>query len=749
MAVTLSTLVRVISVVNFAKFAKHLADPYLALYETFLEEYDPELRKKTGSYYTPAAVVAGMTRLTDEVLRTKLDRTQGFATDNVTIVDPAMWTGTYVLSVLDTVAATEAASEGPGAVPARLREAADRLVGIEIQTGPYAVAELRVAAALHRHKADVAPDGLRLYVADTLDDPFAEQTLLAATMAPIAASRRNANKMKAHEPVVVIGNPPYRENAGGHGWFVEHGAPGTQWSEPLINDFKEPGTGKYQKNLANHYIYFWRWATWKVFEAHPVNSDGVICFITTSGYLKGPGFAGMRRYLREHTSEGWIIDCTPEGHQPDVSTRIFDGVQQPVCIGIFVRRADTDLTTPASMHYRAVHGKQAAKFAELGAMHLEGPEWESVPSEWTAPFLPEGSTVWDSSPLLGDLFPWYQSGLSPNRTWVYAPLASTLGARWDKLVAATGDEQKKLFRETNASAADKVKPGLVGYPHEDVAVKDETGSCLTPVPIAYRSFDVQYVIPDDRLRHRPRPDLWRVRGDDQVYMTEQHTHPIPAGGPGLTFAAYTPDLDCFSGRGGRVLPLYTSKDSSTPNLAPGLLGLLLERLGHIVTAEDVLAYVAAITAHPAFTDRFVEDLRTPGILVPLTEDPAVWVEAVGLGRQVLWLHTRGQRFTDPTQGRPKGAPDVADTERRTINTVGVPPGAERREGTEQPEHVELELVLLQLVVPLQLAARAGGLVVRVKVTVVRVKVAVVRPILSRDIEPGVHEVSENPLPGIK
>jgi len=215
MAVTLSTLVRVISVVNFAKFAKHLADPYLALYETFLEEYDPELRKKTGSYYTPAAVVAGMTRLTDEVLRTKLDRTQGFATDNVTIVDPAMWTGTYVLSVLDTVAATEAASEGPGAVPARLREAADRLVGIEIQTGPYAVAELRVAAALHRHKADVAPDGLRLYVADTLDDPFAEQTLLAATMAPIAASRRNANKMKAHEPVVVIGTRPIERTPAG------------------------------------------------------------------------------------------------------------------------------------------------------------------------------------------------------------------------------------------------------------------------------------------------------------------------------------------------------------------------------------------------------------------------------------------------------------------------------------------------------------------------------------------------------
>ncbi len=673
MAVSLSTLVRVISVVDFAKFAKHLADPYLALYETFLEEYDPKLRKKTGSYYTPAAVVAAMTRLTDEVLRTRLDRNQGFAAANVTIVDPAMGTGTYVLSVLETVAATVAASEGPGAVPTRLREAATRLVGIEIQTGPYAVAELRVAEALHRYHADLPTDGLRLYVADTLDDPFAEQAHLAATMAPIAASRKNANKMKATEPVVVvIGNPPYRENAGGHGGFVEHGAPNTEWSEPLIAAFKEPGTGKYQKDLANLYIYFWRWATWKVFEAHPANSDGVICFITTSGYLKGPGMAGMRHYLREHASEGWIIDCTPEGHQPDVATRIFGGVQQPVCIGIFARRSNTDPTTPATIHYRAVHGKQADKFAALGAMQLDGPEWEAVPSEWTAPLLPAGSDAWDSSPLLGDLFPWHQSGLTPNRTWVYAPLAEPLKERWDKLLASSGDEQKKLFRETNASAADKKKPGIHGHPHEDLAVKDETGTCLTPVPIAYRSFDVQYVIPDDRLMHRPRHDLWRVRGDHQTYISELHSEAVRSG-PAITFAAWTPDLHGYKGSGGgRVLPLFASADTSTPNLPPGLLDLLTARLGVPVAADDLLAYVAAVTAHPAFTERFVEDLRTPGIRVPLTEDAAVWAEAVELGRRVLWLHTRGQRFVDASQGRPKGPPDVTDPALRPMNTVGIP-----------------------------------------------------------------------------
>ena len=30
--------------------------------------------------------------------------------------------------------------------------------------------------------------------------------------------------------------------------------------------------------------------------------------------------------------EIWVIDCSPEGHQPEVNTSIFQAVQQPVCI---------------------------------------------------------------------------------------------------------------------------------------------------------------------------------------------------------------------------------------------------------------------------------------------------------------------------------------------------------------------------------------------------------------------------------
>ena len=657
LTVTLDTLVRVISVVDFARFPKHETRAYATLYEQFLETYDNELRKASGSYYTPAPVVAAMCGLTDQVLRRRLGAKDGFASPQVSVLDPATGTGQYPVEVLELIAAVVQHAEGPGAVPERLTEAAARVYGIEKQAGPYAVAEMRVAELLARHGATTPPGGLRLYVADSLDDPYAEVAHLAATLEPIARSRREANRVKADTPVmVVIGNPPYRERAKGHGGFIEHGSPNTTWASPPLDAFREPGNGRAEFNLANLYVYFWRLATWKVFDVNP-DGDGIVCLITTSGYLKGAGFAGMRRYLREQCEEGWIIDCTPEGHQPDVSTRIFPGVQQPIAIAVFTRSPSNDPGAPGRVRYRAVTGSQADQFDELKRADIDDGGWEDCPDDWTAPFLPAGGDEWDTSPAVGDLLPWGLTGVTPNRTWPYAPLPATLTNRWTALIAAPASEQPALLGRTDSATMGKVKPGLPGHPHREMPLADETGPPLAPVRVSYRSFDPQWIIPDDRILDRPRPDLWSVNGDHQVFTTEQHDQPIK-GGPALTFGAHPPDTHHYAGRGGRALPLYASADTSRPNLAPGLLDTLTTRLGTPVTPEDVLAYIAAITAHPAFTTRFAEDLRTPGIRVPLTADPALWVEAVELGRRVLWLHTRGERYADPDAGRPAGPPRV-------------------------------------------------------------------------------------------
>jgi len=69
------------------------------------------------------------------------------------------------------------------------------------------------------------------------------------------------------------------------------------------------------------------------------------------------------------------------------------------------------------------------------------------------------------------------------------------------------------------------------------------------------------------------------------------------------------------------------------------LRTLSERYGTSVGADDVMAYIAGIAAHPAYTSRFAADLVQPGLRIPLTADAPRFSEAVAIGRRVLRLHT--------------------------------------------------------------------------------------------------------------
>lgn len=212
-SVALTTMIRVLSVVDWADLPD---DSYAMLYENFLTAYDPKLRRKSGVYYTPAPLVSFMTRFVDDLLRARLGRSLGFAEMDVIVVDPAMGTGSFLAEVVNTVATTVAAEEGPGAVAPRLRALSNRLIGFENQAAPYAVAELRIHGLLKkRHQAEVPPEERR-FLADTLDDPDVQLLPMGRMYDVIGRSRHDANRVKREEPVmVVIGNPPYVDKVKG------------------------------------------------------------------------------------------------------------------------------------------------------------------------------------------------------------------------------------------------------------------------------------------------------------------------------------------------------------------------------------------------------------------------------------------------------------------------------------------------------------------------------------------------------
>jgi hypothetical protein len=180
--------------------------------------------------------------------------------------------------------------------------------------------------------------------------------------------------------------------------------------------------------------------------------------------------------------------------------------------------------------------------------------------------------------------------------------------------------------------------------------------------------------PDARLINQPNPTLWDWRSADQIYLTAPDDR-SPTNGPALTFTDLIPDLHEYNGRGGRVFPLWDDAAATKSNLSPYLLALLADTYSEAVSPEDVMAYLAAVMAHPAFTAHFQSDLVQPGLRVPLTADPALFREAVDIGREVIWLHSYGERYDDAEADRPKAPPRLPKGFAPTIPADGAIPGA--------------------------------------------------------------------------
>ena len=392
----------------------------------------------------------------------------------------------------------------------------------------------------------------------------------------------------------------------------------------------------------------------------------------------------MRDDLRRTCSAIWVIDCSPEGHQPDVPTRIFEGVQQPVCIVLATRRLGKDPSIPAKLSLRSLTiGRREEKFEALASLSLTGTGWTEGPSGWREPFLPERHGIWADFMALDDLFRSTSPGVLAGRTWVIAPDKQTLKIRWNRLIGEANSEKKEeLFFPTlrHGKLADRhtkktISEGLHGFAHRATTIANESGSISEPIRIGYRSFDRQWLIPDNRLLLSARPNLWATQSDKQVHLTAL-VRTSPKTGPALTVTGLIPDYDHYKGSfAGRAFSLWRDSAATVPNIKPALLERLAKALGAPVTPEDVMAYIAAVLAHPAFAARYKADLVRPGLRLPLTADKALFDEAAALGREVVWLHCYGERFVDTAAGRPKGPPRLPPNETPSIPAAGAIPGA--------------------------------------------------------------------------
>ncbi|MFF8173769.1 type ISP restriction/modification enzyme [Streptomyces chartreusis] len=237
------------------------------------------------------------------------------------------------------------------------------------------------------------------------------------------------------------------------------------------------------------------------------------------------------------------------------------------------------------------------------------------------------SVTHDDAPPLADLMPWSVAPPRLGRGWPAGPDPATLKARWDAFVKAEGPDREALLEPTRSRTLHSAVGRLPGGSAGTEKLVRASGPCPEPVRVLHAPFDEQWLIPDQRLIDAARPELWRVIDEHQVFVLE-----TPESG--LLATSVLPLV-----RPGRVRPLFRRPGGTEPNLAPGLVEHLRDRLGGPVEPLDLLAWTLAAVR--------------PDLTVPLTADAELWARGVESGRRALWLMRRnGDRPKLPGGRRP-------------------------------------------------------------------------------------------------
>lgn len=663
-------------------------DPAIHFYEDFLDEYDPQIRKDRGVYYTPDEVVSYIVRTAHSALKERFDLPLGLADTTswaefsekngvevpegvdprepfVQILDPATGTGTFLLRVVEVVhetmlrsykerglSAESAAKEWRRYVRSHLLL---RLNGFELMMAPYIVTHMRLGLALQETGFEFEDgDRLRVFLVNTLEMHTSPQLSLLGEH--VAEEARESEAVKRDSAMtVLVGNPPYeRESATSPaerkgGWILS-GWSGWRDGRPLIEDFdeitREAGAGGSIQATRNLYYYFWRWAAWRGFDSR--DAPAIVSFITASSYLRGPGFAGMRGYVRENCDDVYILDLEGDQRGTRVTSNVF-AITIPVCIGTLVRdpRAQRER---AAVHYLRVAGTREEKLQYCqGKTSFTDVDWVKVSLAGTGPLMAAGSADYGSWPLVTDLFPIRFTGYHFYRTWPIEVDPETLNRRWEALVGSDSERRRDLFKETRDRKITKRCAPLDGSKEKAPAVATLTARdrCPEPSRTSFRSFDRQWCLADTRLGDFIRPSLWQGWSDKQVYLTSLFSGVLGTG-PGATAAAFVPDCHHFRGSyGGKdIIPLWRDASARAGNISSGLESVLAETFSSKPKPEQVFAYAYAVLANPGYVARFEDELQVPGSRLPITREKHLFEQGADLGSELLRWHTYGERFND-------------------------------------------------------------------------------------------------------
>lgn len=624
-------------------------DPVIHFYEDFLREYDPELRRKMGAFYTPLPVVQFIVRSVDDILKKEFNLTRGLAdtTKNsyglhkVQILDPAVGTGTFISKVIRRIYESITKNGQKGTWPAYVQnDLLPRLYGFELMMTPYTIAHLKLSLAFKETGFKYFNNKrLGVYLTNTLEESLPQQDLFTGLgfSNSIAEEAKEASKIKNEKPImVVIGNPPYSSVSSNE----------TKYANSLVDRYKvEPGgQQKLQERkhwLNDDYVKFIAFAEDMIAK----NGEGLVGFITNHGYLDNPTFRGMRWHLMDTFDLIYAIDLHGNSNKKEVSPdgskdeNVFD-IQQGVSIMLAVKTGEKKKNPILAKVYRIdLWGKRKGKFEQLNELSLEHAKWTSINPRLPNLVFAQGGSI--------KLEAEYQKGFNVNELFIESTTGIvTMG---DGFIV---DENKEILKKRVDSFIDEdvfknvltEKYGL-GKNYAEWITENKryiTNDQNKIVSFAYRPFDNRYTYFDNRLVWRPRTNIMKnfISGSNigliftrQAIGSDDYSHIMVS-------RSMSDNRVFFSNKGIPIeapLYLYSGDGSQTANLKKETVDMI-EKIVVKVTPEDIFDYIYAVLHAPSYREKYKEFLKIDFPRVPYPKDAKSFKKLVAFGSELRSLH---------------------------------------------------------------------------------------------------------------
>ncbi|MBR4225557.1 MAG: DEAD/DEAH box helicase [Candidatus Methanomethylophilaceae archaeon] len=669
-----------------------------ALYEKFFKNAFPKDQAINGVVYTPQEIVDFVIRSCAGVLEEEFGRRIG--DEGVNVLDPFTGTGTFIARLMES---------GLVSKEDLYRKYSRELFCNEITLLAYYIAIVNIENTFARIS------GSSVYI------PF-EHALLTDTFNIDEICRHGSsdtqtdlrgeeeyfkrNKARIREEhgtqfTIIMGNPPYGANQKSANDDAKkrryESGIDARIRETYLDESLFEGKVNNTNSVYDNYVRAFRWASDRIGD-----NDGIIAFVTPSGWMTGSAFEGFRRCLEREFSKAYVFNLRGDGAgtYKKEGDNVFvlgtnRGCKTGIAITLLVKKKQKE---QLKVLYRDIMDmgegyhvlekratlKKCMSFPEM----VRNKKLETIRPKPNGDWLVQRNDAFQTlMPLAGDttkkfekhcektVFVGYSNGYKTNRdAWVYnfseeAELSNMAGMI---------DE---YARQTKAGAIDII-PNRIKWNDTLIASskkKDEIA--FDPGRVAqgsYRPFSKRWMYVDDRL-------IERSYQMPRVYPKCKENLTICVSGVGVK-----KDFSCLMTDGptdleivgkSQCFPLYWYEDRVVPLADPRqrtLFGMeehetvrrdgisdwalseARRRYGDIVTKEDLFYYVYGYLHSPDYRKAFADDLRLSLPRVGLVDGYGDFLAFSRAGRELTRLHTRYEEAPPYESVRVKGAASVGD-----------------------------------------------------------------------------------------